>query len=153
MTDAKNLKYTCSQGKSRFHLFPFSAHSNLDGSMSEWHNSAPTWHTLVLSAILPQHPSALLCFHGAGPVVTQGTGKLHVLGGRASRRWGQHYSQCGVSPWWCSVVTVLATGPKGCGFKPGQGDGFLMTIKIRRTPSSRMGSKVGRSHVVRFYST
>jgi hypothetical protein len=49
------------------------------------------------------------------------------------------------------VVSVLATGPKGCGSKPGQGDGFLRAIKIRRPPSSRMGSKAGRSHVVRFY--
>jgi hypothetical protein len=49
------------------------------------------------------------------------------------------------------VVSVLATGPKGCGFKPGQGDGFLMVITIRSTPSSRTGSKAGRSHVVRFY--
>jgi hypothetical protein len=32
-----------------------------------------------------------------------------------------------------------------------QGDGFLRAIKIPSTPSSRMGSKVGRSHVVRFY--
>jgi hypothetical protein len=35
---------------------------------------------------------------------------------------------------WCRlggvVVSVLTTGPKGCGFKPGQGDGFLMAIKI-----------------------
>jgi hypothetical protein len=30
------------------------------------------------------------------------------------------------------VVSVLATGPKGCGFEPGKGDGFL---KIRSTPS------------------
>jgi hypothetical protein len=49
------------------------------------------------------------------------------------------------------VVSVLATGPKGCGFEPGQGNGFLRAIKIRSTPSSRMGSKPGRSHVVRFY--
>jgi hypothetical protein len=49
------------------------------------------------------------------------------------------------------VVSVLATGPKGCGFEPGQGDEFLRVIKIHRTPSSRMGSKAGRSHVVRFY--
>jgi hypothetical protein len=49
------------------------------------------------------------------------------------------------------VVSVLATGPKGCRFKPGQGDEFLRVIKIRSTPSSRMGSKAGRSHVVRFY--
>jgi hypothetical protein len=49
------------------------------------------------------------------------------------------------------VVSVLATAPKGCGFKPGQGDGFLKAIKIRSTPSSRMGSKAGRSHVVKFY--
>jgi hypothetical protein len=42
------------------------------------------------------------------------------------------------------VVSVFATGPKGCGFEPGQGDGFLRGIKIRSTPSSRMGSKYGR---------
>jgi hypothetical protein len=34
------------------------------------------------------------------------------------------------------VVSVLATGPKGCRFKPGQGDGFLRVIKICSTPSS-----------------
>jgi hypothetical protein len=33
------------------------------------------------------------------------------------------------------VVSVLATGPKGSGFKPGRGDGFLMAIQIRSTPS------------------
>jgi hypothetical protein len=38
------------------------------------------------------------------------------------------------------VVSVLATGPKGCGFKPGRGDGFLRAIKIRSTPS--FGSEV-----------
>jgi hypothetical protein len=27
------------------------------------------------------------------------------------------------------VVSVLATGPKGCGFEPGQVDGFLRAIK------------------------
>jgi hypothetical protein len=48
------------------------------------------------------------------------------------------------------VVSVLATGPKGRGFEPGQGDGFLRAIKIRSTPSSQMGSKAGRSHIVRF---
>jgi hypothetical protein len=46
---------------------------------------------------------------------------------------------------------MFATGLKGCGFKLGQGDGFLRAIKIRSTPSSRMGSKAGRSYVVRFY--
>jgi hypothetical protein len=35
------------------------------------------------------------------------------------------------------VVSVLATGPKGCGLEPGQGDGFLRAIKIRSTPSFR----------------
>jgi hypothetical protein len=35
------------------------------------------------------------------------------------------------------VVSVLATGPKGHGFEPGQGDGFLRVIKIRSTPSFR----------------
>jgi hypothetical protein len=33
------------------------------------------------------------------------------------------------------VVSVLATRPKGRGFKPGQGDGFSRAIKIHRTPS------------------
>jgi hypothetical protein len=33
------------------------------------------------------------------------------------------------------VVSVLATGPKGCWFKPSQCYGFLMVIKIRSTPS------------------
>jgi hypothetical protein len=33
------------------------------------------------------------------------------------------------------VVSVLATGPEGQGFEPGQGDGFLRAIKIRSTPS------------------
>jgi hypothetical protein len=49
------------------------------------------------------------------------------------------------------VVSVLPTGHKGFGFEPGQGDGFLRAIRIRSTPSSRMRSKAGRSHVVRFY--
>jgi hypothetical protein len=49
------------------------------------------------------------------------------------------------------VVSVLTTGPKVCGFEPGQGDRFLRAIKIRSTPSYRMGSKAGRSHVVRSY--
>jgi hypothetical protein len=33
------------------------------------------------------------------------------------------------------VVSVLATGPKGRKFVPGQGDGFLRAIKIRSTSS------------------
>jgi hypothetical protein len=48
------------------------------------------------------------------------------------------------------VVSVLATGPKVCGFEPFQGDGFLRAIKICVTPPSRMGSKVRGSHVIRF---
>jgi hypothetical protein len=36
---------------------------------------------------------------------------------------------------------VLATGPKG--FEPGQVDEFLSAIKIRSTPSFRMGIKAG----------
>jgi hypothetical protein len=49
------------------------------------------------------------------------------------------------------VVSVLVSGHKGCEFETGEGDGFLRAIKIRSTSSSRMGSKAGRSHVVRFY--
>jgi hypothetical protein len=41
--------------------------------------------------------------------------------------------------------------PNVTGSKPGQGDGFLRAIKILSTPSSRMESKAGKSHVVRFY--
>jgi hypothetical protein len=41
------------------------------------------------------------------------------------------------------VVSVLATGPKNRGFKPGRGDGFIRAIKIRSTPSSRMENKGG----------
>jgi hypothetical protein len=33
------------------------------------------------------------------------------------------------------VVSVIATGPKGRGFDPGQGTGYLRAIKIRSTPS------------------
>jgi hypothetical protein len=33
------------------------------------------------------------------------------------------------------VVSVLATGSKGCRLKPGRGDGFLRVIKICSTPS------------------
>jgi hypothetical protein len=33
------------------------------------------------------------------------------------------------------MVSVLATGPKVRGFKPGRGDGFLKAIKIRSTSS------------------
>jgi hypothetical protein len=33
------------------------------------------------------------------------------------------------------VVSVLATEPKGCGFEPDQGNGFLRAITIRSTPS------------------
>jgi hypothetical protein len=40
------------------------------------------------------------------------------------------------------VVSVLATGPKNCGFKPNQGSGFLrVIIKVFSTPS--VGSKAG----------
>jgi hypothetical protein len=49
------------------------------------------------------------------------------------------------------VVSVLATGPKVHGFEPGQSGGFVRVIKIRSTPSSRMESKAGKSHVVRYY--
>jgi hypothetical protein len=33
------------------------------------------------------------------------------------------------------VVSVTVTGPKGSGFEPGQGHGFLRAIKIRSTLS------------------
>jgi hypothetical protein len=33
------------------------------------------------------------------------------------------------------MVSVLTTGPKVCGFEPGQGHGFLRAMKVRSTPS------------------
>jgi hypothetical protein len=33
------------------------------------------------------------------------------------------------------MVNMLAIGPKVRGFKPGRGEAFLRTIKIRSTPS------------------
>jgi hypothetical protein len=33
------------------------------------------------------------------------------------------------------AVSVPATGPKGRGFNPGRGDGFLRMVNIRTTPS------------------
>jgi hypothetical protein len=41
------------------------------------------------------------------------------------------------------VVSVLATGTKGCGFVLGQGAGFLKGDKNRSSPSFRMGNKAG----------
>jgi hypothetical protein len=41
------------------------------------------------------------------------------------------------------VVSVLATVPKGCEFERGQDDKLLSAIKIRSTPSFRMGNEAG----------
>jgi hypothetical protein len=41
------------------------------------------------------------------------------------------------------VVSVLAIGPKGHRFEPGEGDGFLRAIKFHSAPSCQMGSKAG----------
>jgi hypothetical protein len=49
------------------------------------------------------------------------------------------------------VISMLATRPKVRVFEPCQGDVFLRAIKIRSTHSSWVGSKAGRSNVVRFY--
>jgi hypothetical protein len=40
------------------------------------------------------------------------------------------------------VISVFATGPKGHGFKPGRGDGFLRVIKICSMPSFRWEVKL-----------
>jgi hypothetical protein len=49
------------------------------------------------------------------------------------------------------VISVLATGPKGLGFKPGRGNGFLRAIKIRSTPSFgwEMGGPMSYDFTVR----
>jgi hypothetical protein len=49
------------------------------------------------------------------------------------------------------VVSVLPTVPKGRGFKPGRGDGFLGAIKIIGTLSFGWEVKL-EAHVLRFYS-
>jgi hypothetical protein len=46
---------------------------------------------------------------------------------------------------------VLATGPKGRGFEPGQGDGFLRAIKVCSTYYFGWEVKPEIPHVVRFY--
>jgi hypothetical protein len=50
------------------------------------------------------------------------------------------------------VVSVLATEPKGRGFKPGLGDVFLRAIKIRSTPSfvREVKSKVPCRKILRY---
>jgi hypothetical protein len=47
---------------------------------------------------------------------------------------------------------VLFTGPKSRGLEPGQGDGFLIAIKIRSTPSFRREVKpeVPRRKILRY---
>jgi hypothetical protein len=47
------------------------------------------------------------------------------------------------------VVSALATGPKGHRFKPGRDDGFLRTIKIRRTPSFAYDEERSRGRTAR----
>jgi transposase InsO family protein len=56
-----------------------------------------------------------------------------------------------LSPFVVSWLVCWPLDPKVAGSKLDQGDGFLRAIKIHSTPSSRMGSKAVRSHVVRFY--
>jgi hypothetical protein len=41
------------------------------------------------------------------------------------------------------VVSMFATGPKGRGFEPGQGDGFFKSDKNPQHTFLRMGSKAG----------
>jgi hypothetical protein len=49
------------------------------------------------------------------------------------------------------VFSVLATGPKGRGFKPSRGDGFLRAIKNRSTPSfgRKVKPEVSRCKILR----
>jgi hypothetical protein len=49
------------------------------------------------------------------------------------------------------VVCVLPLDPKVAGSNPAKAMDFVRAIKIRGTPSCRMGNKAGRSYVVRFY--
>jgi hypothetical protein len=59
------------------------------------------------------------------------------------------YSMSDVSRLSGKMVSLLVIIPKGRGFKPGRGDGFLRAIKIRSTPS--FGGEVKPDFVVRFY--
>jgi hypothetical protein len=47
------------------------------------------------------------------------------------------------------VVSVLATGPKGRGFKPGRGHEFLSAIKVRSLGSSNKSTSQGR--IIHFF--
>jgi hypothetical protein len=49
------------------------------------------------------------------------------------------------------VVSVLATGPKVCGFEPGESVGFLRAIKIRSTTFSRTAVSSHHNHQSTFY--
>jgi hypothetical protein len=50
------------------------------------------------------------------------------------------------------VVSVLATGPKGRGFKPSRGDVFLQAITIRSTPffGGKAEPEVPRRKILRY---
>jgi hypothetical protein len=87
--------------------------------------------------------AALLCLLQIPHALVWAWTRTSTLGSRWLTAWASRLR--GV------VVSVLAIGPKGCGFEPGQGDGCLRAIKIHSTPSCRLESKAGRSHVVRFY--
>jgi hypothetical protein len=52
-------------------------------------------------------------------------------GNESWRTWGLRWSDSSSGV----VVTVFATGPKGRGFKPSRGDGFLRAINFRCTHS------------------
>jgi hypothetical protein len=41
------------------------------------------------------------------------------------------------------MVSAFATGPKVCGFEPGQEDGFFKSYKIPQLAFLRVGSKAG----------
>jgi hypothetical protein len=49
------------------------------------------------------------------------------------------------------MIREPANGLNVCGLKPGQGNGFLMAIKIHRTPYFR-GDVRPETQVIRFYS-
>jgi hypothetical protein len=83
--------------------------------------------------------------------------KLYFRGTNAHRNTSVQFTPCDAAtfngyinqPLCCFggvVVSVVATGPKGRGFKLGGGDGFLRATKIRSTPSFEWEAPCQRSH-------
>jgi hypothetical protein len=108
-------------------------------------------HLLSPVNIIPPWLSILIFFPGGwtiGPLVAavQGhsfTPSIWTTRSRYRVPWKKVFSNTDSGRLGGVVVSEIATGrPKGRGFEPGQGDGFLRAIKIRNTYSFRCEIKL-----------